>query len=170
MVIPSIIFYFFVCLWALCLCVSMLGCTNVSDSAVQYRHDSEYQYRILPKVLYFPGGSDVAGATETVALEQPDGSHQLFGYKWFSSATDSDMSLTLANILREDQPEPVRKWMEQLSNFSVNNYYSCCLCISMSVHSFYSLGRSVKTLSCSDKASVVFGCIPKLFCDDGCVT
>lgn len=53
------------------------------------------------------GGSDVSGGTETVALEQPDGSHQLFGYKWFSSATDSDMSLTLANIISEDQPEPV---------------------------------------------------------------
>ncbi|KAK8407482.1 hypothetical protein O3P69_002201 [Scylla paramamosain] len=52
------------------------------------------------------GGSDVSGSTETVAVEQPDGSHQLFGYKWFSSATDADMSLTLANIISEDQPEP----------------------------------------------------------------
>lgn len=52
------------------------------------------------------GGSDVAGSTETVAVEQLDGSHKLFGYKWFSSATDSDMSLTLANIISEDQPEP----------------------------------------------------------------
>lgn len=49
----------------------------------------------------------MAGSTETVAVEQPDGSHKLFGYKWFSSATDSDMSLTLANIISEDQPEPV---------------------------------------------------------------
>ncbi|XP_042237513.1 acyl-CoA dehydrogenase family member 11-like [Homarus americanus] len=52
------------------------------------------------------GGSDVSGSTETVALAQPDGTHQLFGYKWFSSATDSDMTLTLANIISEDQPEP----------------------------------------------------------------
>lgn len=50
----------------------------------------------------------MAGSTETVAVEQLDGSHKLFGYKWFSSATDSDMSLTLANIISEDQPEPVR--------------------------------------------------------------
>ncbi|XP_068221564.1 acyl-CoA dehydrogenase family member 11-like isoform X1 [Palaemon carinicauda] len=52
------------------------------------------------------GGSDVSGSTETVALEQEDGSHLLFGYKWFSSATDSDMTLTLANIISETQPEP----------------------------------------------------------------
>lgn len=52
------------------------------------------------------GGSDVSGSTETLALEQPDGTHQLFGYKWFSSATDSDMTLTLANIISESQPEP----------------------------------------------------------------
>ncbi|XP_064104129.1 acyl-CoA dehydrogenase family member 11-like [Macrobrachium nipponense] len=52
------------------------------------------------------GGSDVSGATETVALQQNDGSHLLFGYKWFSSATDSDMTLTLANIISETQPEP----------------------------------------------------------------
>nr|XP_053628565.1 acyl-CoA dehydrogenase family member 11-like [Cherax quadricarinatus] len=52
------------------------------------------------------GGSDVSGSTETVALEQPDGTYQLFGYKWFSSATDADMALTLANIISEDQPEP----------------------------------------------------------------
>lgn len=50
----------------------------------------------------------MSGSTETVALEQPDGTYQLFGYKWFSSATDADMTLTLANIISEDQPEPVR--------------------------------------------------------------
>ncbi|KAK7073151.1 hypothetical protein SK128_011368 [Halocaridina rubra] len=52
------------------------------------------------------GGSDVSGGTETVALDQHDGSHFLYGYKWFSSATDSDMTLTLASIISEDQPEP----------------------------------------------------------------
>ena len=46
------------------------------------------------------GGSDVAGGTETVATEL-DSSKNLFqlnGYKWFSSATDADMSITLARI------------------------------------------------------------------------
>ncbi|XP_071848390.1 acyl-CoA dehydrogenase family member 11-like isoform X2 [Apostichopus japonicus] len=45
------------------------------------------------------GGSDVANGTETLAFPQPDGSYKLHGYKWFSSATDSDMTLTLARIV-----------------------------------------------------------------------
>jgi len=48
------------------------------------------------------GGSDVARGTETLAVPQSDGSYKLFGYKWFSSATDSDMTLTLARIVDED--------------------------------------------------------------------
>ncbi|CAL4085180.1 unnamed protein product, partial [Meganyctiphanes norvegica] len=52
------------------------------------------------------GGSDVSGATETVAVEHPEGAYELFGYKWFSSATDSDMALTLANIISEEHPTP----------------------------------------------------------------
>ena len=45
------------------------------------------------------GGSDVSRATETVAVPtegNPGLSFALFGYKWFSSATDSDMALVLA--------------------------------------------------------------------------
>jgi len=41
------------------------------------------------------GGSDVANATDTLAVEK-DGEHELFGYKWFTSAIDSDISLALA--------------------------------------------------------------------------
>ena len=48
------------------------------------------------------GGSDVARGTETLAVPQSDGTYRLFGYKWFSSATDSDMTLTLARIVGED--------------------------------------------------------------------
>ena len=48
------------------------------------------------------GGSDVARGTETVAVPQPDGTYRLYGYKWFSSATDSDMTLTLARIVGQD--------------------------------------------------------------------
>lgn len=40
--------------------------------------------------------------TETVAVPQPDGRYRLYGYKWFSSASDSDMSLTLARIADEN--------------------------------------------------------------------
>ncbi|XP_056146534.1 acyl-CoA dehydrogenase family member 11-like [Lampris incognitus] len=44
------------------------------------------------------GGSDVASGTETVAVPQTDGTYKLHGFKWFTSATDADMTLTLARI------------------------------------------------------------------------
>lgn len=44
------------------------------------------------------GGSDVAHGTETIAQAQADGTYKLSGYKWFSSATDANMTLTLARI------------------------------------------------------------------------
>lgn len=40
----------------------------------------------------------LAHGTETIAQAQADGTYKLYGYKWFSSATDSDMTLTLARI------------------------------------------------------------------------
>mmetsp|Transcript_5253 Transcript_5253/g.6979 ORF Transcript_5253/g.6979 Transcript_5253/m.6979 type:complete len:606 (+) Transcript_5253:138-1955(+) len=47
------------------------------------------------------GGSDVSGATDTVAvpLDVAKDTYSLHGYKWFTSATDSSMSLTLARIV-----------------------------------------------------------------------
>ncbi|KAK2170520.1 hypothetical protein LSH36_2g02030 [Paralvinella palmiformis] len=45
------------------------------------------------------GGSDVASGTETLAIPQSDGSYKLYGYKWFTSATDSDVAVTLARIV-----------------------------------------------------------------------
>ncbi|NXL33959.1 ACD11 dehydrogenase, partial [Glaucidium brasilianum] len=44
------------------------------------------------------GGSDVANGTETVARKQPDGTYRLYGFKWFTSAADSDVALTLARV------------------------------------------------------------------------
>lgn len=44
------------------------------------------------------GGSDVSTGTETVARRQQDGWFKLYGFKWFTSATDADMTLTLARI------------------------------------------------------------------------
>nr|XP_009944056.1 PREDICTED: isobutyryl-CoA dehydrogenase, mitochondrial-like [Opisthocomus hoazin] len=44
------------------------------------------------------GGSDVANGTETVARKQPDGTYHLYGFKWFTSAADSDVTLTLARV------------------------------------------------------------------------
>ena len=46
------------------------------------------------------GGSDVAAGTDTVAVKANDG-YRLYGYKWFSSATDSDIALTLARVTDE---------------------------------------------------------------------
>lgn len=43
-----------------------------------------------------------ANGTETVAIPEDDGSYNLFGYKWFSSATDADISLTLARVQHPD--------------------------------------------------------------------
>ncbi|XP_069134564.1 acyl-CoA dehydrogenase family member 11-like [Argopecten irradians] len=48
------------------------------------------------------GGSDVANGTETVAIPQGDGSFRLHGYKWFSSATDADITFTLARVVGKD--------------------------------------------------------------------
>ena len=44
------------------------------------------------------GGSDVRGGTETVAYHQKDDQYKLYGYKWFSSACDSDMTMALGRI------------------------------------------------------------------------
>jgi alkylation response protein AidB-like acyl-CoA dehydrogenase len=48
------------------------------------------------------GGSDVSN-TETVAIKESknkkDKKYRLYGYKWFTSATDSMMSLVLAKII-----------------------------------------------------------------------
>ncbi|CAG2112397.1 unnamed protein product, partial [Medioppia subpectinata] len=48
------------------------------------------------------GGSDVAGGTETVAVSIGRDMFKLYGYKWFSSATDADIALTLGRIADEE--------------------------------------------------------------------
>lgn len=47
------------------------------------------------------GGSDVAGGTETLAVQDPNfrNMYKLYGYKFFSSATDADVALTLARVV-----------------------------------------------------------------------
>jgi len=48
------------------------------------------------------GGSDVSN-TETLAIKTPmTGVYNLYGYKWFTSATESQMSLGLAKIVKDD--------------------------------------------------------------------
>lgn len=39
-----------------------------------------------------------ANGTETVAVPQVNGSYKLYGFKWFTSATDANMTLTLARV------------------------------------------------------------------------
>ncbi|KAG1664573.1 Acyl-CoA dehydrogenase family member 11 [Nymphon striatum] len=43
-----------------------------------------------------------AGGTDTCAILNRDNVYNLYGYKWFSSATDSDVALTLARIVADD--------------------------------------------------------------------
>lgn len=38
------------------------------------------------------GGSDVSNATETIAIPMGANKYKLYGYKWFSSATDADIA------------------------------------------------------------------------------
>ena len=35
-------------------------------------------------------------------MPRADGSYTLHGYKWFSSATDADMTFTLARVIGQD--------------------------------------------------------------------
>ncbi|NXY84944.1 ACD11 dehydrogenase, partial [Alcedo cyanopectus] len=61
------------------------------------------------------GGSDVANGTQTVARKQPDGTYCLYGFKWFTSAADSDVTLTLARV--EDAEGQVKQGSRGLSLF-----------------------------------------------------
>lgn len=47
------------------------------------------------------GGSDVSN-TETLAVRNEKGTYNLYGYKWFTSATESQMSLGLGKIISGD--------------------------------------------------------------------
>jgi alkylation response protein AidB-like acyl-CoA dehydrogenase len=47
------------------------------------------------------GGSDVSN-TETLAVKNEAGTYNLYGYKWFTSATESQMSLGLGKIVGKD--------------------------------------------------------------------
>ena len=41
--------------------------------------------------------------TETLALKSETDKYNLYGYKWFTSATDSQMTLTLGKIVPEEK-------------------------------------------------------------------
>ena len=48
------------------------------------------------------GGSDVSLGTETFAIENQEKKCKLYGYKWFSSATDSEVTLALARFPKDE--------------------------------------------------------------------
>lgn len=57
------------------------------------QHKTNYWSASLLSLFFFS-----ASGTETVAVPQTDGSYKLHGFKWFTSATDADMTLTLARV------------------------------------------------------------------------
>lgn len=48
------------------------------------------------------GGSDVGGGCDTYAVLEEGDKYRLHGYKWFSSAIDADVALTLARVVNKD--------------------------------------------------------------------
>ena len=48
------------------------------------------------------GGSDVGGGCDTYAVHIEKDRYRLHGYKWFSSAIDADVALTLARVVDKD--------------------------------------------------------------------
>ena len=64
------------------------------------------------------GGSDVSG-TSTYAKLGANGSYELFGTKWFTSATNSQMALTLAKI--EGEPGLSLFYLETANNHILIN-------------------------------------------------
>jgi len=58
------------------------------------------------------GGSDVSNGTETIAVHYKGDKYKLYGYKWFSSATECNMTLALARIVdptKNLNPEEIRR-------------------------------------------------------------
>eukprot|EP00026_Physarum_polycephalum_P003279 Phypoly_transcript_03289.p1 GENE.Phypoly_transcript_03289~~Phypoly_transcript_03289.p1 ORF type:complete len:598 (+),score=74.08 Phypoly_transcript_03289:129-1922(+) len=62
------------------------------------------------------GGSDV-GNTETIAVKNPDGTYDISGYKFFTSAITSDSALLLARVT--DENGQITKGSKGLSTFLV---------------------------------------------------
>ena len=59
-------------------------------------------YALNWKRVWIVGGSDVGSGSDTYAEKIMDDLYALYGYKWFTSATDSDIALTLAREVDSD--------------------------------------------------------------------
>ncbi len=108
-----------------------LAMTDAAIKVLQEAEPSELRDRLLAGLLSTdpatfitsgqwmterPGGSDV-GRTETVARPTEGGGYTLHGWKWFTSATTSEMALTLARI--DDGVNPPVSGSRGLSLFAV---------------------------------------------------
>lgn len=81
----------------------MLKCTPLNDAYDRLTStDSSTFWTSGQWMTERRGGSDVGSGTETIAIPDENGTYNLHGYKWFSSATDADMALTLARIASPD--------------------------------------------------------------------
>ena len=52
----------------------------------------------------------VANGTQTIAVPKGNGEYRLYGYKWFTSATDADIALTLARE-QDDKGDAIPVWV-----------------------------------------------------------
>ncbi|KAL0979322.1 hypothetical protein UPYG_G00183640 [Umbra pygmaea] len=84
--------------------IQSLGVSGPVDKAFcrLTSRDPEYFWTSGQWMTERRGGSDVGSGTETVAVPQCDGTYRLSGFKWFTSATDADMTLTLARVADRD--------------------------------------------------------------------
>ncbi|XP_048841662.1 acyl-CoA dehydrogenase family member 11-like [Brienomyrus brachyistius] len=80
--------------------IESLGMTEITENAFQHltSRDPQQFWTSGQWMTERKGGSDVGSGTETVAHKQADGTYKLYGYKWFTSATDANMTLTLARV------------------------------------------------------------------------
>ncbi|XP_023674016.1 acyl-CoA dehydrogenase family member 11-like isoform X3 [Paramormyrops kingsleyae] len=80
--------------------IESLGMTEITENAFQRltSRDPQQFWTSGQWMTERKGGSDVGSGTETIAHKQADGTYKLYGYKWFTSATDANMTLTLARV------------------------------------------------------------------------
>lgn len=81
--------------------------TNNAENKTGCRYLYHYNYHCRKKLSCISSAS----GTETMAVPQSDGSYKLHGFKWFTSATDADVTLTLARVQdRRGATTPVQQF------------------------------------------------------------
>lgn len=91
-----------------CWCVGRMGEGGSRLTMVQSRDPATF-WTSGQHMTERTGGSDLSNS-ETIAREQEDGSYRLYGYKFFTSATTSEMAIGLARTVdREGKSVAVRE-------------------------------------------------------------